>query len=58
MNLQNMPNYTAPKFSILKSIPKEDPLQMVPKLPPNVKEATNVEKYNRKVSTNFLDDKK
>ena len=26
MNLQNMPNYRAPKFEILKKIPKEDTL--------------------------------
>ena len=58
MNLQNMPNYKAPKFSILKNIPKEDPLQMVPKLPANVIEATNVKKSNRKVCANFLDEKK
>ena len=31
---------------------------MVPKLPSNVKDVVNAEKYNRKVSANFLDDKK
>ena len=40
MNLQNLPNHRAPKFEILKRIPKESSLQMVPKLPPNIKKET------------------
>ena len=58
MNLQNLPNYRAPKFEILKKIPKESTLQMVPKLPPNIKEETGADYSKRKVSANFLDDKK
>ena len=57
-NLRNLPSHRAPKFEILKKMPKEHPLQMVPKMPPNIKEESGVEYSKRKVSANFLDDKK
>ena len=59
VRLKNLPSYRTSKSSILKRIPREKEMQMVPKLPKHMQNEQTGEDFDKaKVSAAFLDAKK
>mmetsp|Transcript_38070 Transcript_38070/g.49982 ORF Transcript_38070/g.49982 Transcript_38070/m.49982 type:complete len:99 (-) Transcript_38070:537-833(-) len=59
VKLSNLPSYRTSKNHILKKIPKLNDMQMVPKLPENLKNDETGEDFDKaKISTGYLDAKK
>ena len=57
--LSELPNYRTSKSNILKRIPKNSDLQMIPTIPNNIKEEATGQGFNQtKVSLAFLQEKK
>ena len=59
VRLSNLPSYRTSKNHILKKIPKKHDMQMVPILPPHLKEEEDGEQFDKsKISAGYLDEKK
>lgn len=59
VRLSNLPNYRTSKSTILKKIPRKHPMQMVPTIPPHMKQESTGEDFDAsKVSAGYLNDKK
>lgn len=60
VKLSNIPNYRTSKLSLLKKVPKEHELQMVPKMPENFLAAeVNGQSFDKsKINAGYLNEKK
>ena len=59
VQLKNLPSYRTSKNHILKKVPKKHDMQMVPQLPPHLRQEGTGEEFDKsKISAGFLDAKK